>query len=133
MPKRHYGYEKMDDKMIIEEDISHVEIASVNFDQWALTVSLRVYAHDQTVKGMTYLIFQNVRGFRYLDEGDMLQYPFPKDCTKNYVQVIDKEGWSEQEENFGNIVTSGHREYLVATDNEYLSVLAHKDPTIIKE
>jgi len=123
----------MDDLTTIEEDISFVEIAFVNFDQWMLTIALRAYTKDQTVKGMVHLVFKGVRGFRYLDEGDMLQYPFPKNCTKNYFQEINHKGWSEQEIKFGNIVTPGHFEYLVATDNECISVLAYDDPVVIKE
>ena len=123
----------MEDMATIEEDISHVEIASVNFDQWMLTIALRAYAKDQTVKGMVHLVFKGVRGFRYLDEGDMLQYPFPKFRAKKYVQAVNQEGWLEQEIKFGNIVVPGYREYLVATDVECLSILAHDDPVIIKD
>lgn len=123
----------MEDITAIEEGVSHIEMASVNFDQWMLTVALRIYANDQSVKGMVHLMFKGVRGFRYLDEGDMLRYPFPSNCTEKYVQTITQEGWSQQETEFGNIVTSGHTEYLVATDNECLCVLAHGQPVIIKE
>jgi len=123
----------MDDITAIDGDISHIEIASVNFDQWMFTVALRAYGKDQSVKGMVHVIFKGVRGFRYLDEGDMLNYPFPENCTKKYVQAITQEGWSQQETGFGNIVTSGHTEYLVATDNECLCVLAHEQPVVIKE
>lgn len=123
----------MDDITAIEEDISHIEIASVNFDQWMLTVALRAYAIDQSVKGMVHVVFKGVRGFRYLDEGDMLKYPFPSNSTRNYVQAIAQEGWAQQESEFGNIVTSGHTEYLVATENECLCVMAHEQPVVIKE
>ena len=92
----------MKDITIIEDSISHIELASVNFDQWMLTLALRAYAKDQTVKGMVHVVFKGVRGFRYLDEGDMLKYPFPRDWNKRYVQLINDEGWSKQETQFGN-------------------------------
>ena len=123
----------MDDETSIEKDISHIEIASINFDQWILTIALRAYESNGNVKGVVYLIFKGVCGFRYLDEGDMLKYPFPDNCTRNYVQTIAKDGWAQQEIDFGNIVTSGHQEYLVATINECVTVLAYEKPIIIKE
>lgn len=123
----------MEDITVIEEDISHIEIASVNFDQWILTVALRAYEKDQSVKGMVHVIFKGVRGFRYLDEGDMLQYPFPDDCTRKYYQAVTQEGWLQQETEFGNTVNSGHTEYLVATANECLCVLAHEQPVVVKD
>lgn len=105
----------------------------MNFDQWILTVALRAYSDDQSVKGMVHIIFKRVRGFRHLDEGDMPRYPFPKDCIKKYVQVINEQAWAEQESDYGNIVTTGHAEYLVATQNECLCVFAYEQPVIIKE
>ncbi len=123
----------MGDGTSIEKDISHIEIASINFDQWILTIALRAYGSNGNVKGMVHLIFKSARGFRYLDEGDMIKYPFPDDCTRNYVQTIAKDGWAQQENDFGNIVTSGHQEYLIATINECVTVLAYEKPIIIKE
>jgi len=123
----------MDDENSLDKDISHFEIASINFDQWILTIALRAYAQNDNVKGMVHLIFKRTRGFRYLDEGDMLKYPFPDNCTRNYVNRINQNGWAQQENDFGNIVTSDHQEYLVATDNECITVLAYEKPLIIKE
>lgn len=123
----------MDDITLVEDGISNIEVASVNFDQWILTVALRAYAADQSVKGMVHVIFKGVRGFRYLDEGDMLAYPFPENCTTKYIHVINQKGWSQQETEFGNIVTPGHKEYLVATDHECICILAHQEPVVIKD
>lgn len=123
----------MDIDAEVEQEISSIELASVNFDQWILTVVLRAYASDQSVKGMVHVIFKGVRGFRHLDEGDMLQYPFPQSSTRRYVHQIGKRGWSQQESEFGNIVLSGHKEYLIATSNECICVLAHDAPTILKD
>ncbi len=118
--------------MQVEEEISHIELASLNFDQWILTVALRAYSKDQSVHGMVHVIFKEARGFRYLNEGDMLMYPFPEDCVRKYVQLIEGNGWSKQEEKFGNMVTIDHQEYLVATINECLSVLSFGKPIVVK-
>jgi hypothetical protein len=63
----------MTDAARVEEEISHIELTYVNFDQWILTVALRAYAKDQSVHGMVHVVFKGVRGFRHLDEGDMSQ------------------------------------------------------------
>ena len=54
--------------------VNATELASLYFDQWILTVSLRTYSSKGEVNGMVALVFTEVRGFRYLDEGDMLNY-----------------------------------------------------------
>jgi len=120
------------EEIAMEENISNIELASVNFDQWVLTVGLRAYASNNSVLGMVHVIFKDVRGFRYLDEGDMLRYPFPDIKIRNYFHHIASNGWSDQESDFGNVVTSGHQEYLVATSNECLSVLSYSQPIIVK-
>ena len=117
----------------VENNISHIELASVNFDQWILTIAIRAYSKDQSVLGMVHVIFKGVRGFRYLDEGDMLQYPFPQNSTRNYVQLINTDGWLSQESDYGNIVTDSHKEYLISTINECVCVLSTVEPEIIKE
>ena len=117
----------------IEENISHIEIASLNFDQWILTVSLREYASNN-VKGMSLCVFTGVEGFRLLDEGQMLQYPWPDDTSRHYVVAVPDGGWLKQELSFGNAVSiDSAQEYLVATNNECLCVIAHDQPTFIQE
>ena len=117
----------------LENDISHIELASIIFDQWILTIALRAYSKDQSVLGMVHVIFRGVRGFRYLDEGDMLKYSFPKNSIRNYVQLVKKGGWSSQEFEYGNIVSEDHNEYLISTINECVCVFSTVKPEIIKE
>jgi hypothetical protein len=115
----------------IEDSLSHVELATAHFDQWNLTVSLRMY-RDSKVVGMTQITFVNVQGFRYLDEGDMLTFPFPKDATRHFLHEINSGGWRDQETAFGNSVSfDDASEYLVATQNECLSVLSNEPPVLI--
>ncbi|MEM9568938.1 MAG: hypothetical protein AAF974_11585 [Cyanobacteria bacterium P01_E01_bin.34] len=123
----------MKDISVIGNDVSHIEIASVNFDQWILTIALRIYDLNQSVKGMVHGIFKGVRGFRCLDEGDMLKFAFPREGERKYVKVISEGGWLSQEIQFGNIVATGQKEYLVATDNECICILACEHPVLVKE
>jgi hypothetical protein len=62
------------------EDVSHVEIAFVNYDQWILTIGIRHYGkEDERVVGMSHVIFDKPGGFRVLDEG--CYAPIPVDKT----------------------------------------------------
>jgi glycosidase len=119
-------------KYPIDAGVTHIEVAFANFDQWTLTVGVRAYK-EQSVMGMVHVLFRGVRGFRYLDEGDMLQYRFPRDCTKNYVQEIVDAYWSQQESNYGNIVSDGHKEYLITGGNECICVLSGSEPVVVKD
>ena len=116
----------------IEEGVSHIELAHVVFDQWNLTISLRKYAQGE-VEGMAQVIFPNVGGFRYLDEGEMLMYSFPATSIEQYVVAVETGGWAQQEREFGNLTgVDGYSEYLIATTNECLCVLSHNEPLLLR-
>ena len=117
----------------IKSNISHIEIASLNFDQWILSVSLREYS-DNEVSGMTLCVFTGVAGFRLLDEGQMLTYPWPDDATNHYVLPAPDNAWLKQELSFGNATSlDTAREYLIATSNECLCVISHDEPSLVRE
>jgi len=116
----------------IEKGISHIELGHLSFDQWNLALSIRKYSGDEVV-GMAKLVFPGVRGFRYLDEGDMLQYPYPEGAHLNYFSEVKAGGWLLQEAAFGNITTpEGCKEYLISTDNECVCVLSHENPILLR-
>ena len=78
------------------ELVSHVEVASVNFDQWVLTIALRIHSKpDQKVEGMVHVIFEEVEGFRLLDEGAMINFPWKTLSLKNggFVHRVADNGW----------------------------------------
>ena len=113
------------------EDISHAEIASVNFDQWILTIAIRLYGKkpEQNVEGMVHVIFENPIGFRLLDEGDMLNFPW-KDLTKSrsFVHRIDEGGWYDLENKAGNLIHNDKtQEFVIVTGNECVSVITWAD------
>lgn len=114
----------------IEPAVSHIELASLHFDQWHLTISLRRYEADAVI-GMATLTFPWVAGFRYLDESDMLNYPFPENSSKHYVHEIDSGGWLDVERASGNSVSFDQaKEYLVATENECVCVITDTEPVL---
>ena len=119
-------------KFSITEDVSHVEIASVNFDQWILTVAIRLYSKsDQNVLGMAHVIFEEAEGFRVLNENSMLQFPWPKSTeSQSFLYRVNKNGWLEMEQKAGNMIDlpDGAKEYVVIGSNECVSVIAYADP-----
>ena len=119
----------------IPEKVSHVEIASVNYDQWILTVGVRLYSKAETnVTGMVHVIFDAPEGFRLLDEGQMLNFPWESiQGSKFYVFRVESSGWIEQEEFAGNLsLPDTAKEFLVCTDNECISVIAHTEPKLVE-
>lgn len=112
---------------IPNEEVSSVEVASINFDQWILTIAIRLYGKkpEQPVIGMTHVVFYNPRGFRLLDEGDMLQFPWDRvSKSKSFVHRVDEGGWLDLEKNAGNLIhAESHNEYLIITGNECVSVI----------
>lgn len=115
----------------ISKDVSHVEVAAVNYDQWILTVALRLYStSDQTVSGMVHVIFDEPEGFRVLHEDAMLRFPWPKPSeSRSFVHKVGSGGWLEMEQKAGNIhLPDGASEYIIVTNNECVSVIAYADP-----
>lgn len=117
----------------LDSCVKATELASLHFDQWILTVSIRAYSSKGDVNGMVALVFTEVRGFRYLDEGDMLNYSWPDNATGSYFDQVESGGWVEQEEKYGNVVMGGGSEYLIATENECLCVLASREPVLVRD
>ena len=116
---------------IVDENVSHVEIASINFDQWILTIAVRLYRKgDQKVMGMTHVIFRDAVGFRLLDENEMLNFPWTRlHGSKSFVNVVESDGWLELEWKAGNFAhTQNMKEYIVATGNECVSIIARDKP-----
>lgn len=114
----------------LDNGISHIEVASINYDQWILTIAIRNYDHEQNVIGMTHVIFEDVEGFRLLDEGAMLMFPWDKlTQSESFVHLVPGNGWYSMEYNVGNMyLPDTAREYIVKTNNECVSVIAYSQP-----
>lgn len=117
----------------LDSCVASIELASIHFDQWILTVSLRTYNSSSAVNGMVALVFTEVRGFRYLDEGDMLNYPWPENAATSYFHEMVHGGWKEQEEKYGNALPGISAEYLISTANECLCVIANQQPVVVRD
>jgi hypothetical protein len=115
----------------VEEGVSALELASLEFDQWILSISIRKYFGEEVV-GMAKIVFSRPEGFRYLDEGDMLRYPFPREKGLHYLHEIEGGGWLAQELQYGNsTLLKEHREFLIATPSECVCVISPDEPILL--
>ena len=120
----------------VGDEISHVELAAVNYDQWILTVAVRIYGGSkekvggETVVGMSHVVFEEVEGFRVLDEGAMLMFPWNTlDTERAFVHRVPQGGWHTAEVNSGNmILQKSAKEYVIVLSDDCVSVIAYGDP-----
>lgn len=108
------------------------EITFVSYDLWYLQITL--WFDNQ--KPPIYVRFESVRGFRLLDEGDLLEF-WSADRPAGWLWEIGKGGWFALENKrsgflSGKSETNEVREYLVLGINDCLSVLAYDEPEILK-
>jgi hypothetical protein len=89
-------------------------------------------ANDRFVE----IVFTAPRGFRYLDEGDLLPYwgSGAFDTSRHLVFEIKRGGWAEQEEQSGMFnVTAAvgtFREWFIASSSACLNVISTAEPLI---
>lgn len=106
------------------------DIYEVNFDFDGLTV--RVYPEQDGPA----VSFRNPIGFRFLDEGDLLEFWSEEDSEPDgWIFQVQSGGWLELESNRDGFLSSdrkGLKEYFLATVNGCLSVLTFSEPKIAK-
>lgn len=104
------------------------DIYEVQFNGDGLRV--RVSPDDD---GLT-VIFSDVIGFRYLDEGDLLEFwSQTGEDQSGWIFVVESGGWLDLEstrEGFLSSDRKGLHEYFLATVNGCLSVLAFAAPKL---
>lgn len=82
------------------------------------------------------IVFKSTRGFRYLDEGDLLAYwsSAAFDNSNHLVHEIKRGGWAEQEEKNGMLNTTAAfgppREWLIVSSNGCLNVISADEPLV---
>ena len=82
------------------------------------------------------IVFKYSKGFRYLDEGDLLPYwrSGAFDNSEHLIHEIKRGGWAEQEEQNGMLnVTAAvglHREWLIVSSNGCLNVISTVEPLV---
>lgn len=82
------------------------------------------------------VVFKSARGFRYLDEGDLLPYwaSGAFDNSSHLVHEIKQGGWAEQEQSSGMLGTtaafSRPREWIIVSSNGCLNVVSTVEPLV---
>jgi len=105
------------------------EVTNLNYDLELLRITLGF----QGVRSPIYLTFGGVRGFRMLDEGDLLELWNPDTRAESWLWQVEKGGWFDLESirnGFVSGATGGYNEFLILGVNECVSVISHDEPTI---
>lgn len=105
------------------------EVISVSFDARVL----RITVEFRPTRDWVYVDFKFPRGFRVLDEGDLLEYWRGNRAQESFLLEIETGGWLDLEAQRSGFVSTQRKdvtEYLVAGDEACVSVLAIEQPQI---
>lgn len=118
------------------ENLGNSDLCEVTLSLMLLRAVVHLGEDDNHQDRLLEIVFKYPRGFRYLDEGDLLPYwtSTAFDNSKHLVHEIKRGGWAEQEEQNGMLnVTAAvglHREWLIASSNGCLNVISTVEPII---
>lgn len=105
------------------------EITDIQYNLWLL----RITAHFLNIDNPVYITFDAPRGFRILDEGDLLEFWNKETRAKGWLWVVEKGGWFDLEayrEGFVSGATAGYSEFLILGENDCVSVITSEEPGI---
>ncbi len=106
------------------------EIIHLNYDVW----TLRVTAEFEDIR--VYVDFTNVKGFRVLDEGDLLEFWNPESRIKGWLWEVKSGGWFDLEKIREGFVTgildgeSKPNEYFILGITDCVNVISYNEPKI---
>jgi hypothetical protein len=120
-----------------EVEANHDDIVELSLGPSGLRIVIASYGRDDDDRFLE-VLFYGARGFRYLDEGDLLAYwrsgVFAP--RKHSVFEITGGGWIEQERTQGMLDTTdavgGFREWVIVTSNGCLNIISKIPPTLRK-
>jgi hypothetical protein len=105
------------------------EITDIHYDVWLLRITL----HFERLDAPVYVEFDGIRGFRVLDEADLLEFWNLEERVKGWLRCVKSGGWSALESTrsgFVSGITANYEEYLLAGMNDCISILAFAPPKI---
>ena len=105
------------------------EVFRVDYDLWELRISLSFENNNEPI----YVVFDSSRGYRVLDEVDLLEFWKPESRAEGWLWKVLKGGWFELESTRGGFVSGvsdGYEEYLILGENECVSVISSSPPVI---
>lgn len=106
------------------------EITNIQYDLWLLNITLLFPKQHSPV----YVHFQNVVGFRVLDERDLLEFWGSDVRAEGWLWQVNAGGWLALESTRSGFlsaqITQEFTEYMLLGRNECVSVIADTPPTI---
>jgi len=107
------------------------EIVNISYDLWTLRITLSFEKIDRPI----YVTFKRIRGFRVLDEGNLLEFWNPAVRVPGWIWLVENGGWFDLEKLRGGFVESYHdneflKEYLITGINDCISIFASCEPEI---
>lgn len=102
------------------------EVIAVSFDLWVLRLTLNFPGSVAP----TYVEFEEVAGFRVLDEGDLLEFWSTDVHKPGWLWRIVAGGWRELESTRSGFIRTDVREFLVLGINDCVSVFAGSEPRV---
>ena len=117
-------------------DIKNTDLCDVSLGHSGLRVAVSLGEDQQGNERFVEIVFTAPRGFRYLDEGDLLPYWSSRafDTSLYLVFEIRSGGWAEQEEQSGMLnVTAAvgtYREWFIASSSACLNVISAVEPLV---
>ena len=117
-------------------NLKNSDLGEVTFGLFGLRAMVHLGRDQNEEDRFLEIVFKSTRGFRYLDEGDLLPYwrSAAFDNAHHLVHEIKRGGWVEQETNNGMLSTTSAfglpREWLIASSNGCLNVISTVEPLI---
>jgi hypothetical protein len=118
------------------QNLRNSDLCDVTFSLMVLRAVVHLGEDENHQDRLLEIVFKYPRGFRYLDEGDLLPYwrSGAFDNSQHLVHEIKRGGWAEQEKQNGMLnVTAAvglHREWLIVSSNGCLNVISTVEPII---
>ena len=108
------------------------ELTNINYDLWFLQITIWF----ENKKPPIYVRFDDVRGFRVLDEGDLCEF-WSDDRPSGWLWEIEKGGWFDLESIRAGFLSNAQskgelKEYLIVGINDCISVITGVEPEIIR-
>jgi len=106
------------------------EVVNLTFDLWQLMITLEFSESSIPV----YVRAESVKGFRVLDEGDILEFWNPETRPDGWMWKVKSGGWFDLESTRNGFVSGYHKdysEYLVIGECDCVSIITDKEPEII--
>ena len=97
---------------------------------------LRILLSFENSKNPIHVVFESLRGYRVLDEGDLLEFWEPDSRADGWLWKVIKGGWLDLESTRSGFVsglTGIYDEYLILGQNECVSVISNSPPVIFSE